>query len=491
MPISAAAALGLLAALPFARAVSTGFYSDDYTWLGRLPATLAHPRLVFTVFYRDFNPLFHASLAIDHLLGGPDPRVFHATSLLVHAACVVLLFVFCRRVSGSAPVAAAAALTWGWNVRLSEPVLWPAARGHALATLLVLAAFVCLSGRHRLRLVGATGLFAGALLCKETAFFPMMVAPLFAPSSMGRPARWRGLLPLAVLGAVFLIFNLLAKPSFHYPKITAAEILLRLPFVLLRPLGLGDRYGFTYLEAAAVLGAFGGIAWLLWRTQARAGFLWLLVCAAPVVPLYRLSSRYYYLLAAGYALVLCGLVEWAARRIGRRDLRRLAVGLAGLALALVLATNALLIQREIDDYALLARPYGDCLEALREPALDLRPGETLVVADASARDAVPELARRIGERGNIMKLIPYRPGGVGGLISLADAVNVARGGREDLFAVPAGPGSHAPMRLYLYDGRKATAVPGPPPVGEDRLFAARLGSLPEYLTALRDEPADD
>ncbi len=464
-----------------------------------MPATLRHPSYVLTVFFRDFNPLLHASYALDYLAGRGGAAAYHATSLLVHAGCTALLALLCRRIGANPWVAGAAALTWALNVRISEAVIWPAARGHSLATLFTLAACLCLAGQGRRRAWAATGWFAAALLCKETAFFPMLVAPLIAASrspaapalpprpdagpAMGRGRRWLEFLPLAALGAVFLVFNQFAKTSFHYPGATAADLFRRLPFILVRPIGLGDYYDFGYAAAASVLMALCGAAFVLRRTPALPGFLWIAVCSAPVVPLYRYSSRYLYMLSVGYALVLCGLAGWAGRRISGRDARRAAAGLAALALLLIAAANVIRIQREIDDYAILAEPYADCLRALRQPVGDLRAGETLIVVDASPRSAVQRIAWLLDERGTITKLIPYRPRGIGGLIELPDAINLLRKGGEGLFGLPTPSESANRRRVYVYAGRNAAEVTETPAVPEDRLFAARLGTLAEYLAA--------
>ena len=51
-------------------ALWSGFYSDDFQWLGRMNATLEQPGYLFSVIYRDFNPVLHLSFLIDWLLGG-------------------------------------------------------------------------------------------------------------------------------------------------------------------------------------------------------------------------------------------------------------------------------------------------------------------------------------------------------------------------------------------------------------------------------------
>src|SRR5439155_24512238 len=111
--IWAAAALGALTLAVYARALGAGFFSADYEWLGRMTPALERPLYVFRVFYRDFNPLLHASFVLDYLLGGGMAPVFHATSLLLHAATTTLVVLLCARLAGNAWAALGAGLLWG------------------------------------------------------------------------------------------------------------------------------------------------------------------------------------------------------------------------------------------------------------------------------------------------------------------------------------------------------------------------------------------
>ena len=71
-------------------AIDAGFFSDDYQWLGRMNATLERPFYVFTVFFRDFNPVLHASFALDWILGGDSASIWHMDSILMHGIATVL-----------------------------------------------------------------------------------------------------------------------------------------------------------------------------------------------------------------------------------------------------------------------------------------------------------------------------------------------------------------------------------------------------------------
>ncbi|MBI2837594.1 MAG: hypothetical protein HYX75_04730 [Acidobacteria bacterium] len=467
---------GILVAASYSGVLRVGFFSDDYTWLGRMAATVERPGYAFSVFFRDFNPVLHASFVVDWLAGGGGALSYHITSLLVHALSAALLLVLCRRLRAKPWVATAAALCWALNVRLSEAVIWPAARGHSLATLSLLASLVCITGSGRWRVWGSAAFFLLAILSKEVAVLPLLAAPLL----LGR-RRFRLLdfAPHLVLAILFVGFNLFAKPSAYNPS-PLASLTLKLPFLLLRPLGLGDLYTFAPMAFAIFTALFTIAVILLRRTIALGGFAWLLLTALPILPLEKLSSRYLYLLAIGYAFVLCGAWDAIDGLLTTPRLRRIAVAAGTTAIVALLAGNVLLVQREVEDYRLLSQPYQRCLEILETPAMMLQPGDTLIIVDTSPRDAVRAMTALVRSRGTMTKLLPYRARGVEGLIELHSALNVLLRGTGGL-AVPADIGPASRRLVFVYDGRTVVPATEIPEIEPTRIFAARLATPEEYF----------
>ncbi|HKB06772.1 MAG TPA: hypothetical protein VKF61_00680 [Candidatus Polarisedimenticolia bacterium] len=478
-PLWAAAGLGGLTIAVYAGALGAGFYSDDYEWLGRMTPALERPGYLFRVFYRDFNPLLHASFVVDYLAGGGASSMFHATSLLVHAVNTALLVLLCTRLAGNPWASLAMGLLWGTGVRISEAVIWPAARGHSLAALFVLAALLALAGSARYRVLWAGLLFAAALLTKETALFPMLLAPAFVRD---RPARRNTAIVVAALAVAFVVFNVACKPGFDTTGEGPGAILLKLPFVVLRPIGLGDRYDFSVAGFALFAAAAAGLLVLCRRSPAALlGLLWIVLCAVEILPLQKVSSRYLYLMSIGYPLLACGLIAHPGFPRLSPGMRRAILGLGGLAAGLLAAANIVFVQREIADYRLLAGPYRACFESLRGPASALAPGETLIVAETEPRTMIRDLTYLIEERGNIRKLIPERDRGVGGLIALPDLINAVRPARTGSLAVAADPDGAGPRRILLWDGRTARtaeALPDPPAA---RVLAAKLVPSPAFF----------
>jgi hypothetical protein len=456
----------------YVRALGLGFFSDDWQWLGRMNATLDRPLYVFTVFYRDFNPVLHATFVLDWIAGGGRAWSFHLQSIALHLVTTTLLFLVCRRLSGNAVVAAAAALVFAVNVRLSEVVLWPAARGHELATLFTLGAVLVAGSRWRWRGAYAALFFVLAILSKETALAMLLAFPFLISDWR----RLRGaLVAMGVSAAAFVVFKLVGTPVLDTTGAPLGEVVRKVPFLLLRPLGAGDWYPFTWPACLAVFALLAGAFWLARKSIALGGLAWVVAATLPIIPLQKVSSRYLYLPAAGWSIVLCGVVAWIVAKLPSATARR-AAAIAGVsALALLAAGNALDVQREIDDYADLAAPY-DALAAALAPSLAAVPaGGSVVVVDTGPRDTIARLAASLAERRTITKLIPSRSNAVEGLICLEDLLNVATPRRPGSIARSVALEETNDPRWIVWNGLTARTLPGAPQAATppERTFAAR------------------
>lgn len=448
--------LAAAACAVYAGALDTGFFSDDYQWLGRMNATLDQPSYVFTVFFRDFNPLLHASFVVDWIVAGGSAWFWHADSMALHGIATVLLFVLCLRLGATRTVALGASALWALNVRLSEAVLWPAARGHQIAAVASLAALVWILGHKRRSVWPAWCFLAAGLMAKETTFFAMAALPVFLPD--WRKER-RLLCGIAVLGAGFVLLNVLIKGDLHTSGASLGTLAVKAPFILLRPLGLGDAYGFDLPSLALVTLLYLAAALWLRRGIGLAGLAWVLACSAPIVALDKLSSRYLYLPAIGYSVVFCALCAAIAPALRSPALRRWVALATGACIALILLANGLRIQREIGDYRLLAEPYAALVRRFAPVLAGIAAGETFLVVDAAPQTTIPELTRRVRERGTITKLIPYRRHAIDGLIELPDLLNVARPRVPGTLGRPVLEADDASIRWFRYDGNAVVEIP--------------------------------
>ena len=473
-----ALSLAAVACAVYAPAASIGFFSDDYQWLGRMNATLERPSYVFTVFFRDFNPVLHASFALDWIVGGYQPWVWHADSILLHGLAAGLLFLLCARLGAPFWVAVSGSGLWALNVRLSEAVIWPAARGHQLAAICSLAALVLMLGGGRHRRWLALGLLACGLFAKETTLFAMAAIPFFLP-------RWRKerafLAGLAVLATGFVVLNVVIKDNLHTSDAGLTALLLKTPFILLRPLGLGDYARFDVFSLVLTAVLFLAAANWLRRGFGLAGLVWVLACSAPIVPLDKLSSRYLYLPAIGYTVVFCAVCVALGPLLRTASLRRLTGASLTVAVVSLLLGNGLFVQREIGDYRRLAQPYMTLVENVAPGLAGIATGETFLVVDTTSQTTIAELTGRIEQRGNITKLIPYRRHAIDGLIELPDLLNVARRHERGVLGRPVPSADDASIRWFFYDGsglRETAPRAGVPP---ERVHRAAWGQAGMYF----------
>lgn len=199
----AALAIGLVGALVYLPALTTGFVADDYFILSRLQDMdgLRHPAAYFqTAFFGYYRPVAFLSHAIDWHFWALDPRGYHLTSIVLHGATSAAVFVLARRVMTLQGALVASAL-FATHAASHETIYWMAARFDLLATLLTLIAVILLGGnRPGTRAVGLAA-FAAALLSKESALaLPALTASydVLVRRLDWRSVVWR-LIPVAVV----------------------------------------------------------------------------------------------------------------------------------------------------------------------------------------------------------------------------------------------------------------------------------------------------
>jgi tetratricopeptide (TPR) repeat protein len=193
-PAAWAAALAAAVAAAFWPVLANGFVNWDdpgnivhNPWLGRLdPAGLLWT--FRTTLYGHFQPLAWLSLSLDAKVWGLDPSGFHLTSLVLHAAAAVLLFVLLRRLLGGGPdadlPAAASAALFALHPLRVESVAWATERRGQLALLFQLVSALLYARAvardpERPDLRAPLAAYALALLSKVTAaVFPGLLVAL-------------------------------------------------------------------------------------------------------------------------------------------------------------------------------------------------------------------------------------------------------------------------------------------------------------------------
>jgi protein O-mannosyl-transferase len=170
-----------------------------------------------------YRPLPTFTYALTHAVAGDDPRLYHLTSVLLHAAASVLAYFCVRRVLDD-KVAALAGVLFAVHPAHVEAVASIANRTELLVAVCGLAGLLVVlppaDGRRRgtaascARLAAGTLLFLGALLSKESAATLFLLLPLLVATrrdavllddGIASARFWRGLARDARLGVAALV----------------------------------------------------------------------------------------------------------------------------------------------------------------------------------------------------------------------------------------------------------------------------------------------
>ena len=370
----------LLAAATFAVYAQTAGYDfvhyDDYEYVvenkpiqeGLTPESL---RWVFGVHASNWHPLTWLSHMLDYRLFGLNPAGHHLTSVLLHAANTVLLFLLLRRMTGAFWRSALAAALFGVHPLHVESVAWVAERKDVLSAL-----FWILTTRAYVRYVERPGVrryfwvvlpFALGLMAKPmlvTLPFTLLLLdywPLnrfrgtgFKPfaQSVGRWVREKW--PLFVLAALSCLVTLSAQEraksllALDTRAVNALVSYAAYLFKTVWPSGLAVFYPhpLSVLPAWKTLGSgifVAGITFAAVRQWRRfpylaVGWFWYAGTLVPVIGLVQvgaqaMADRYMYIPSIGlFVMIAWGGADLAARRRLPRAGIALCAGAAVLAL---------------------------------------------------------------------------------------------------------------------------------------------------------------
>jgi tetratricopeptide (TPR) repeat protein len=338
------------------------FYDDDLYLLNnsavRGGLTWNAVRWAFTTGHAaNWHPLTWLSHLTDVQLFGLDPRGHHLTSLALHVANTVLLFLLLRRLTGDDGPSLIAAAVWGLHPAHVESVAWAAERKDVLSTLLGLATMAAYAGWSRrpsaTRYLGVLVVFGLGLMAKPMLVTLPFVLLLLDQWPLGRFTRGgaepsRSLrarvvekLPLFALAAASSAVTFLVqqaggavKTFDAYPlgvrvanAVVAYAGYLRM---LAWPTGLAVFYphpedSLSALRVAGCAALLAGVSVAAWRLRPRhpyllVGWLWFVGTLVPVIGLVQvgwqaMADRYTYLPSIG----LCVAAAWGVGAfLGRR-----------------------------------------------------------------------------------------------------------------------------------------------------------------------------
>jgi hypothetical protein len=419
----------------YASALTGGFVWDDYDLILENPLIAggarlrdfflqpfwSNPLVESRAFYR---PLVTLSYALDHRIWGSSAFGYHATNLLLHLGCTLLVVLLCRRAGARWPVASLLGCLFGLFPRLTESVAWVSGRTDPAATLFALAALLAWvpgPGRWPRKIAAALLLLLG-LLCKEVAIAAFVALVAWELAVERRPRALVHVSPLvvAVLAYIGLRSVALSGHVRHWPTrsigqaaISMTEAVGRYALMLLDPLRPRLQIG-SLSHPNLVIAAVGAIVLagscvLVWTRRRRFqahGWLALALGAtalALVLHVVRLdlnvvaADRFLYLPLAALAIGVAAQLEAA------RTHRPAVTWAAGVALVATFAVAT----------AMRTRLWTDELALWRAAAREQPPGPAIAQVELAqvlmSRDRYHEaLAILDGVSGEARGTVPVR-----------------------------------------------------------------------------------
>jgi protein O-mannosyl-transferase len=297
----------------------------------------------------NWHPLTWLSHMLDCQIYGLHPAGHHLTSVLIHTAGVIALFLVLRQMTGALWRSAFVATVFAIHPLRVESVAWVAERKDVLSGLLfvlTVGAYVFYSrrpsspGRYALVIL----LFALGLMCKPMLVTLPLVLLLLDYWPLRRAESPRKLvlekLPLLALSAAGCVITLLAQRgaiqstvSYSMPARVANAMVTGIVYLgqMVWPVKLAAFYpypqnGLPPLKVALAALALASVSTLvIWRRRQQpwlwVGWFWYLIMLLPVIGIIKVggqahADRYTYLPQIGISVAVTWLAaEWHPNRV--------------------------------------------------------------------------------------------------------------------------------------------------------------------------------
>jgi len=355
----------LLTSLGYSSTLRFQFVSDDIPHIVNNPGGHTWqvvPRLFLENVWSQFGgqagnyyrPIAELWLVFNYSLFGLHPLGWHLTTLLVHLAVTMMLYVLARRVTGDRLTAAIATVIFGVHPAHIEAVAWISAVTDPLLSIFIIGSILSYARSREAQ--GRIGMgwraislitYALAMLCKETGIVVPGLLFLYDFFIDRRHVRdtllslGRRYAPYAVEGGLYLALRhfVLRGIAYAEPK-PWLDVFLTLPSFLwfyvhelIWPFGLSLFHETPLVHSPGLknfvlplagVTAFTGILfWVAKRSKSAAfGSWWLLILMLPplagiytFIPADLVHDRYLYLPIAGFAMVLA----WIIRKTGPEE----------------------------------------------------------------------------------------------------------------------------------------------------------------------------
>jgi hypothetical protein len=404
--IAAFTALVIIVTYVVYRAAALSYFTeDDFGWLTAAAsfrfATLLHLGN-YSHFYR---PIVELYFAAGYRLFGCEPSSFHLASVTIHLATILVLYLFADALTAKPMFAATAALLFASLPGYVEAVAWVAAITDLLPALWYISTLwlylrFLQSGRITIYLL-ALATFAASLLTHESAatLLPLMVlVHLVAAGPRDRVAVAR-LVPFGALLGVFLAIAYTVNSRSYL--ISEGHYRLgwhAFPNIIQYIVSL--YVGMRNLPSYAAIVAVVMVLLVRGTPRVRLFVLWILITVLPASFFtWGNVSRYLYLPAAGFALLLAeaarALHQWCEDTLGPRS----ASIIAALLVAALAVRFMVFARKESERFRDRTEPYERYVAAVRSTTPVPPPDqivrldrETIALLPESVRDQVAEVA---------------------------------------------------------------------------------------------------
>lgn len=215
--------------LAYSKVFGAGFMSwDDIDYVFNTPDITSFSAEHFQNWWSryyigNYQPLPMMSYALDYLMGGNHPFIYHFTNILWHIADVILVYACMKRLQDNVYVALFIALLFALHPVQTESVSWIAARNKVMNGFFFLFAIYLYTGyvleHNRKKLWLVYVLAVAAYFSKLTAVtlpFALLAVDIWLHRSLKERAVWLEKIPLVLLAIPVGIINLQAQADVQF-----------------------------------------------------------------------------------------------------------------------------------------------------------------------------------------------------------------------------------------------------------------------------------
>ena len=425
---AAVASLVLAVVIVYHNALAAYFFDDDFQWLVGSWSFRPAQLVAFGSLSHFYRPVIDIYFAVMTPLLGGSPVLFHAASIALHAANVLVVFALARRLWGP-PSAGPSASLFGFVTALFfavqpsdiDAVAWVGALAEVIGAL-----FGCLSllwflksreeGESRFRTLSVAA-FALALLTHESSVVLLPVLWLSdwllvnpKPQVSNPKSQFKIFGPYVVVTTAYLAIDLWINSrnylvsQGHY-AIGVHVFTNALDYIDALYVGSRDALNYTVIVV--------GLAALLVRGNARVKFAtcWMLLALAPFLLFnWGNTSRYLYQPAIGFSLLLAEAVTQVKRTLTTRIPTTARTVIVAAIIAAITIRFGVFANANVRDFAVRTQVYATYLARFKEVHGDL-PSRSVIAPDPRLDVKLPyqfvNAAVQWGYGDPTLQLIPY------------------------------------------------------------------------------------